>query len=182
MKSLKNFVNEYNVSLCESALKADDFSKHNFKYTKGLLNSLIYHNDIKLGQKGNGGVFNSKDLDKSVIDDLQNLMDNIDTGKVNMQMFNDVMKDTNLKYTSFFKGQFSGYDDGTSKNRGNAFEAEFINDFSSIHKYELEKLLGYELNVSGIPSADGALNKKRPLVLDNDGHLYVTPKNIEDVL
>ena len=115
MKHLQESIVEAKLrSICEAFLKNEDFAKHDYKYTKGLIDALINGHEIKLGEKGEKGVFNAKDLDDDTIEELQELQSKLNNGSdINIKDFNLAIQKTKLKYTSFFKGQFSGYEGQT---------------------------------------------------------------------
>ena len=129
MIRLKDYIIEHNlniVNIFESKLNFADFSKHDFKYTKHLISMLIDPNNpnIKLGEKGKDGFFSGKQLTKDTKEQLQKYFEKINNinSDINTNIcrelykeFNNILTNgnINLNYSSFFKGQFSGYEGQT---------------------------------------------------------------------
>ena len=148
----------------ESALGTADYSKHGFQYALTLIDKLLNGEDVRLGDKGDKGTVSGKSLSSATKEKLQALKDNINTSTIND--FNDAVKELNIKWTSIFKGDLTGYSDGlASKNKGNAFEAWFIEHFDDPDaniEPQIKAIAKYKKR-TGEPRADGALNQKRPL-------------------
>jgi hypothetical protein len=86
--------------------------------------------------------------------------------RLSIDDFNKIVSKYNLPtWTKIFKGDFSGYVNGlASKNKGNAFEAQFVADFVD-YQSDLENVLGLEsgeLDGAAVTQKGGE-NNKRPL-------------------
>lgn len=141
MKSFKEYCFEKLIDIFEAKLQRSDFDKHDYKYTKNLINMLIDGKDIKLiGKDGKkpSGVYSAKYLGDDTIKELEDLLDKINNEEnVSMDDFNKILIDgeTGLKYSSFFKGQFSGFD---GKTMGQMFESCVCYMFNN-EKYDIDE-------------------------------------------
>lgn len=190
MKSIKEYILESNIlaiqEMClnEAALSKADFEKHNYKYIKGLLAKLLSGEDIRLGSKGTDGTVNLNDLtddEQTLAQEFNDELVNNNYNDISIERFNSIFNSQHLKLSSFFKGDYSGYVDGLeSKNKGNAFESYFINNYHEKFESEIKKIFPYK-EFKGI-SADGGNNTKRPLTFSNDsitcGHITDNNYNI----
>ena len=119
MISLKDYV--LKKLILEMNLQSEDFDKHDYLYTKGLIDFLINGTDIKLGKKGEKGTFNGNKLSSDEIEKLKKLQTKLNNDEdITMNEFNNAIISSKLKYSSFFKGQFSGYEGQTM---GQMFES-----------------------------------------------------------
>lgn len=148
----------------ESALTNADYTKHNYQYALAIINKLLDGEEIRLGDKGDKGSVSGKKLSQYSKDMLNQIKDKPTEYTVND--FNDAVKDLGIKWTSLFKGDITGYSDGlASKNKGNAFEAWFIEHYDDPDAHieeNIKKIAKYKKR-TGEPRADGELNQKRPL-------------------
>ena len=182
MKGLVEFLNESLLS--EAALSTADFEKHNFKYIKGLMAKLMSGEDVRLGKTGNDGHINIKDLTNDEMQLAQVFNDELQTGNygdITVARFNQIFSSHGLKLSSFFKGDYSGYEDGLeSGNKGNAFESYFVKNYHEKFEDEIKKLYPYKTFIS--ISQDGGLNTKRPLTFSDKaitcGHIENDNYNI----
>lgn len=165
------FVNEkyeplYRI-LNEATMKGsgdnDDYTKHDYVYALAVIDKLLNGETIRIKSKGDGE-FDGASLSGTQKSALKKLKNNINgTTAVD---FDNAVKDSGLKWTSIFKGDFTGYSKGLeTKNKGNAFEAQFIAEFDK-YEPELKKLVGYK-KLNGDPRPDGGKNQKRPLTFSN---------------
>lgn len=148
----------------ESALTNADYPKHNYQYALAIINKLLDGEEVRLGDKGDKGSISGKKLSQYSKDMLNQIKDKPTEYTVND--FNDAVKDLGIKWTSLFKGDVTGYSDGlASKNKGNAFEAWFIEHYDDPDAHieeNIKKIAKYKKR-TGEPRADGELNQKRPL-------------------
>lgn len=153
----------------ESTFKNDEFYKHS--YAKDLINKIMSVGSFRLGAKGETTYKIPDDIFPSVQKELSEIVDNPEKEK-----FDAIMDKYKLpKFTQIFKGDFSGYVNGlASKNRGNAFEDEYIANFIK-HAPELEKALGLKIgSFEGcIPESLGSQNQSRPLSIDDDKQIII---------
>ena len=163
MKSLQEYIFENIINIFEVNLHPNDFSKHNYKYIKGLLSKLLNKENVRLGQKGNSGTVNISDLtpeeQKYAEECLNKLHNNI---AISEEDFNKIFASKKLTRASFFKGDYSGYKDGLdSGNKGNAFEQYFIDNYKEKFEEKIKKIHPYKilLNIE----REGGKNSKRPL-------------------
>ena len=167
MKGLVEFILEKLVN--EAALSTADFEKHNFKYIKGLMAKLMSGEDVRLGKTGNDGHINIKDLTNDEMQLAQAFNDELQTGNygdITVGRFNQIFASHGLKLTSFFKGDYSGYEDGLeSGNKGNAFESYFVKNYHEKFEDDIKKIVPYKTFIS--ISQDGGLNTKRPLTFSD---------------
>ena len=150
--------------LFESTFVKGDFYKHS--YAKDIINKLMSTGQVRLGAKGETTYTIPNDIFPSVQKELSEIVDKPDQDK-----FNEIINKYKLpKFTQMFKGDFSGYVNGlASKNRGNAFEDEYIENFVD-NAPELEKALGLQpYTFAGcVPEGLGGKNQARPLALDGN--------------
>jgi hypothetical protein len=133
-----------------------------------LIDQIINNGRVRIGEHGEGVYVIPDDLrnnNSNFAKELSELKNNPDLDK-----FNEILKKYNLKlrFSSIFKGDFSGYVNGlASKNKGNMFEVEYVNNF---HKYaeNLETTLGLKKGsfYGCQPILTGGENNKRPLMHD----------------
>ena len=167
MKSLVNYLRE--SLLNEAVISSADFEKHNFKYIKGLLAKLISGEDVRLGKTGHDGIVNIKELTNDEMQLAHEMNDELQAGEygdITVARFNQIFSSKNLKLTNFFKGDYSGYEDGLEgKNKGNAFEVYFIKNYHEKFEDDIKKIVPYKTFIS--ISQDGGLNTKRPLTFSD---------------
>lgn len=148
--------------LFESTFGKGDFYKHS--YAKDLINKLMSTGQVRLGAKGESTYTIPDDIFPAVQKELSEIVDNPEKEK-----FDEIVDKYKLpKFTQIFKGDFSGYVNGlASKNRGNAFEDEYIANFAK-YAPELEKVLGLPEGTfyDCVPEGLGAQNQSRPLATD----------------
>ena len=153
----------------ESTLAAKDYSKHGFQYALAIIDKLLNGEDVRLGKTGEDGVISGGSLPKDVKKALTNLKGDIENSTVDN--FNDAVRKLNTRWTAIFKGDLTGYTQGlATKNKGNAFEAWFIEKYDNA-EYDIEKsvkaIAKYKKR-TGEPRADGGLNQKRPLTFSGN--------------
>lgn len=169
MKGLVEFILEKLVN--EAALSTADFEKHNFKYIKGLMAKLMSGKDVRLGPKGQDGTVNIKDLTRDEMQLAQAFNDELQAGEygdITVGRFNQIFASKKLRLSSFFKGDYSGYEDGLeSGNKGNAFESYFIKNYHEKFEDDIKKIHPYDTFVS--IQADGGKNTLRPLTFNDKG-------------
>ena len=148
--------------LFESTFSNTDFYKHS--YAKDAINKIMTTGQIRIGAKGEETFTVPDDIFPAVQKELSVLIENPE-----LESFNKIMSSYKLPvWNKIFKGDFSGYVNGlASKNRGNAFEDEYVANFSK-HAPELEKALGLpEMTFANcVPTGVGAENQSRPLSTD----------------
>lgn len=155
--SIQNIMNEATFSRDGSN---GDYSKYNYLYPLAVIDKLLNKEIVRLGKKGDGGEIDGATLTRTQISALKNLKANIDG--TTSKAFDAAINNPRYSWSNIFKGDFSGYAKGlASKNKGNAFEAQFIAEFDKFEP-ELKKLVGYE-KLMGDPRPDGGKNQKRPL-------------------
>lgn len=158
MKTLYEYINE-------SLFTKKDFVKHT--YLNDVINTLCTGDLIRIGAKGENSIQIDKEKQQQLKNDFDALGSNID-----YETFNTIVKKYGLpEWPKIFKGDFSGYKGGlSSKNRGNAFEDDFVNNFK-FYADDLADCLNinvdnlYNATVDGV----GALNNSRPLSVTNRG-------------
>lgn len=152
----------YNV-LCEMHLTKTDWDK--IKYIQPVITALCNNDSIKLGKSGEE-VF-------EITDDMKDYFKNEFTKLKSLPTlgeFNSIVNAYGLSWNKIFKGEFSGYVNGlSSKNKGNMFEEEFINNFSDYADIlsqatgiPVSKLFTYRIK------SVGGNNTKRPLSIKNN--------------
>ena len=154
MNSLYNYITE-------TAFTNKDFIKHD--YAQRVIDKILSSAPIRLGANGERGEFI---LDTKEIDSIKNQLEKVRS----VEEFNKIIEPYGIKWSSIFKGDFSGYSNGlTSKNKGNMFELEFINHFED-YKDDLAKSLGLTPSKfdNCIPILKGGQNQRRPLTKDGD--------------
>ena len=167
---MKN-ISEY---IMEALFKGSDFYKHN--YINDVIDALCTRSSIRLGKNGED-VFNiDPTIQQSLRTDFNNIGRNID-----VTSFNEICLKYGLpKWNQIFKGDFSGYSNGlSSKNRGNAFEIDYVNNFKDVYQADFEKNIGVELGNCQI-SLEGGNNTRRPLSISGET-LYLGTKNPKEV-
>lgn len=146
----------------ESTMTNSDYVKHS--YAADVISKLLSDEPIRLGPNGEYDVFYGSSLtsdEKAALSDILS-----DITNTTVSDFNNAIKATGLQWGDIFKGDFSGYKAGlSSKNRGNAFEDEFISDFDK-YEPELREIAKYK-SVTGTPRKDAEKNQKRPLTFSN---------------
>jgi len=161
---IQNILNNINEATMKGGGANSDYTKYGFKYALAVIDKLLNGEEVRLGGKGDAGSVSGASMNAATKRALIDLKDNIANSTVDD--FNDAVKDLGIKWTNIFKGDVTGYSDGlASKNKGNAFEAYFIDNFSKFEP-EIKKLVKYK-KLIGI-SADGGLNQKRPLTFSGD--------------
>lgn len=148
----------------ESALTNADYTKHNFQYVLAIISKLLDGEDVRIGEKGEKGSVSGKKLSQFSRDILNQIKEK--PAEYTVKDFNDAVKELGIKWTNIFKGDVTGYSDGlASKNKGNAFEAWFIEHYDDpdAHIEENVKKIAKYKKRTGEPRADGGLNQKRPL-------------------
>ena len=162
MKNLYNYISEF---LFEGKFSGGDFHKHN--YLNDVIDTLCNKSSIRLGANGE----KTLEIDPKIQPELKQAFDDA-ARDLDLKKFNSIMKSFGLpEWTKIFKGDFSGYTDGlASKNRGNAFEVDFVNnfeyyaeDFSKCCGVDVEELLDATIDLTG------GNNSKRPLKISNSG-------------
>lgn len=152
MKSLLDY-------LVEAKFQNTEFYKHN--YAKDVIKQLIETGKIRLGTNGEREYVIPDDIFYNVKKELLDIVDNPEQEK-----FNEILLKYKLfKFNEIFKGDFSGYSNGlASKNRGSAFEQDYVNNFS---KYSPALIDVLKLNADSfencVPTSVGNKNQKRPL-------------------
>lgn len=137
------------------------------KYVSAVVDKLVKGQPIKLGAKGTDGEFKlDPKKDKDIIDKLRSIPGDVDE-------FNDILKSKKIKWTSIFKGDFSGHSEGLKSNKGNAFESELANAIADEQGEVFQKCCEYfkglkEAGIKEIKEA-GKENNKRPLTFDSNG-------------
>ena len=156
MKTLYNYILEAQFSLA-------DWNK--IKYIRPVINALCNSKFIRLGNKGDK-IFNiSKDMNDYFQDEFAKLKTT-----PTLAEFNEIVSRYELSWGKIFKGDFSGYKDGlSSKNKGNAFEEDFIVNFedyaerlADVLNISVSDLFAY--NIKSV----GGNNTKRPLNIKNN--------------
>lgn len=165
MIQLSQYLTE-NVSLIfESTFNSTDFYKHS--YAADCIQKICSGQSVRIGVNGD----QSFTADQDDLNDLKVEFDKLGSD-ITVDQFNQIMKSYNLpSWSKIFKGDFSGYTNGlASKNRGNAFEDDYIVNFEK-YREDLEKCLHLKKGeLKGItPVALGSLNQKRPLVNGPNG-------------
>lgn len=143
--------------LTEALFSNKDFYKHN--YLNDVIYTLCNKDQIRIGKNGEE-IFN---IDASIQQQLKNDFENIKD--IDIDKFNTLMIKYKLPvWNKIFKGDFSGYSAGlASKNQGNAFEIDYVNNFEEKYKEEFEKETGIVLGNNYQITLEGSANTKRPL-------------------
>lgn len=145
--------------LNESRFSSDDFIKHSYK--EDVINKIINTGNIRLGKNGESTI----DIDDSIRAKLKSEFDEIGILKVTKEDFDKIMLKYNLPtWNKYFKGDFSGYVNGLSKNKGIEFEEKYVSNFD-YYSEGLADFLGVDkLNMLQYNVVHcGGLNNKRPL-------------------
>lgn len=156
---IKNILNSINEATMKGGGANDDYTKYDYTYALAVIDKLLNGENIRINAKGDAEFSNSSltSKHKEALKKLKN-----DIAGSTAKEFDAAVNGSGLKWTNIFKGDFSGYSKGLeTKNKGNAFEAQFIAEFNNYEK-QLQSIAGYE-KVTGKPEAWGALNQKRPL-------------------
>ena len=157
--SIKNILDNINEATMKGGGANSDYTKYGSKYAIAVIDKLLNGGEVRLGSNGDAGSVSGASMNKATKKALTDLKKNIANSTVDD--FNSAVKDLGFKWTNIFKGDITGYYDGlASKNKGNAFETYFIDNFSKFEP-EIKKLVKYK-KLTDI-SADGGLNQKRPL-------------------
>lgn len=145
--------------LNEACFAPSDFIKHSYK--EDVINKIISTGKIRLGEKGEREII----IDDSTRANLQSEFDKIGILKVTKEDFDKIMLKYNLPtWNKYFKGDFSGYAKGLSKNKGIEFEEKYAANFD-YYSEGLANFLGVDkLNMSQYNVVHcGGLNNSRPL-------------------
>jgi len=165
---------DYLSTIYESTFGGPEIFKHN--YLNDVINCLCTKETIRLGKNGE----EVYPIPAEIQNELKNDFDN--TTINDYKDFDEIIKKYNLKctWTKIFKGDFSGYSNGlSSKNQGNAFEEDYVNNFDKIYKQDLENVLKVDLTGAQILLVGGE-NTKRPLSISGK-KLYLGTENPEEV-
>ena len=167
MKTLNEYINE-------ALFKGSEFYKHN--YLNDVIDTLCTKTSIRLGKEGD----KTFTIDPSIQQNLRADFDLVGCN-IDMEKFNEICSKYDLpKWTQIFKGDFSGYSGGlASKNQGNAFEIDYVNNFEDAYQEDFEKKLGIKLGSCQI-TLEGGQNTKRPLRKGSKG-LYLGTENPNEV-
>ena len=162
------------TSISEALFKGTEFYKHN--YLNDVIDTLCNKSSIRLGKEGNETFTIDPAIQQSLKMDFEAIGASID-----IETFNSICSKYGLpKWTQIFKGDFSGYSNGlASKNQGNAFEIDYVNNFESIYQDDFEKKVGVKLGNCQI-TLEGGQNTKRPLRKGSRG-LYLGTENPNEV-
>ena len=152
-----------NIFLTEALFTKKDFPKHN--YMNDVINALCTKDSIRIGNTGDDTISIDKNIQGDLKSDFDALGRNID-----YEAFNNIVKKYGLpEWNKIFKGDFSGYTNGlASKNRGNAFEIDFVENFK-YYADDFAGCVGTDTNNIYNASLDlvGGLNNRRPLTINN---------------
>lgn len=178
MKRLQDYIIEHVVNIFEATMSGQWNHIHNNDinfYPRAVIQTLIKDKKVKLGK-------NAEIESNEISDEAVNKLKQIDITDKNAQNeFNNIVKEFGFKWSDISKGPYSGYINGlSSKNKGNAFEDDFIKNFTNNEEYQnkLFKIISNnpkKIILCDTPKAMGAENTKRPLTLIN-GQLYAFPK------
>jgi hypothetical protein len=156
MKTLKE-------SILESLFTKKDFPKHN--YMIDVINALCNNDSIRIGDKGQ----NTFTIDASIQQSIKNDFDALGRN-ISYEDFNNICKKYGLpEWSKIFKGDFSGYTNGlASKNKGNAFEIDFVDNFK-FYADDFANCVGVDVNDLHNATLDlvGGNNNSRPLTITN---------------
>ena len=174
MRSLYECLYNY---IFEAKLSNKDFDKHGYAYVRALINKLINNQPIRIGNKGEDGIVSLDQLtrdEQNLAIQFEHSLDSNNYKEITIDNFNKIFKSVKLSWTNFFKGDYSGYTKGLeSKNKGNAFESEFIMGYQSEgFENDIKKIVPYK-ELKSI-HADGSLNQKRPLNI-SDNSILLSP-------
>lgn len=178
------FVNEkYNPIykiMSEGTFKGDgdsgDYSKYNYTYPLAVIDKLLNKEKVRLGEHGEDGEIDGATLTDKQVSSLTKLKEKI-VGTTSKD-FNKAIDNPNYNWRNIFKGDFSGYSKGlASKNKGNAFEQEFIDNFKE-YEPRIREIVDYNKIVDVSP--DGSKNQKRPLTFSS-GSITCGPAGSYDI-
>lgn len=175
-----------NISLLE-ALRNEDLGnmfescfvsadKNKTKYIIPILMRMTTVGDLRMGDKGNDQPYVLTQEQRRAAAEL------LDNGVKfdSLYAFGDWMTEHGMpKITKIFKGDFSGYVKGLeSKNRGNFFESDFINNFESKYREDMEKSLGMKSGelFGSVLTQLGGQNNSRPLNISGKSVLVGSKK------
>lgn len=210
MKHLQEYILENIVNIFEVAFSSSNWS-HNGKYDYAtrVIDDIINGHIIGLGSS-KAEQYIKFELTNSDIDNLKDFKSNIisksyqdfnnELGNVKYTIYNDQectikSNNQNIKslWTSIFKGQYSGYLAGlSSKNKGNAFEEYFVQNFDKFESKikDIVKGTNYDYkHIIGTPEHVGGANNRRPLTFTKDsitcgkiiGNNFNIGKTVSDV-
>lgn len=121
-----------------------EWFKHDYKYSKGVLNDILNGKNIFKGDVLNQNDFIPADIfDKNKVADLLDKINNyqqtnfldLDDCVINFaKSRTDWFPNSRNVWTSIFKGVYSKHEEGVKNNKGNAFEFEFQERFDSYYK------------------------------------------------
>lgn len=173
MKELKKF-------LFEALFLTRDFKNPKHTYVTDVINTLCTKNSIRIGDKGQE-VYS---IDASIQADLKADFDAV--GKnIDIASFNSIVKKYGIpEWGKLFKGDFSGYTAGlASKNKGNAFEIDFVENFQD-YVDDFAKCLGKSVDDFDGATLDlvGGQNTKRPLTVKRGNVIVGNIKTSGDAL
>lgn len=163
MLSLKKYI-------LESAFNTSNWAhKGKYDYCERVVSMLLSGETIYCGDKKRESPVDLSMFDEDKLKKLYNSL----IGSSVKDFDNCVLPKykSTVSWTKLFKGDFSGYKNGlASKNKGNAFEEEFVKNFFTRYKQELEQALGLASpivmnDVESSISSDGELNTRRPLTI-----------------
>lgn len=154
--------------------------EHNgkFDYAIAVIDKLLNDEDLRLGKNGEIPVkLDASKFDKEKLQELRRrLVDKEYTCKyteLDDCLIDQSSRGKNAIWTSIFKGDFSGYNEKQSKNKGNLFEKEYLDAFNEKYKEKLQEEIGY-FQVTGDLKWTGPANNSRPLKLEN-GNVVCRP-------
>lgn len=171
-----------NIFLTEALFTKKDFPKHN--YMNDVINALCTKDSIRTGNKGDDVIVIDKSIQSDLKADFEALGRSID-----YDAFNNIVKKYGLpEWNKIFKGDFSGYTNGlASKNRGNAFEIDFVENFK-YYADDFANCVGTDTDNLYNATLDlvGGLNNKRPLTIHNGkvivGDIATSGDSLADVV
>lgn len=183
MISLYDYILEA-LQINEANLKDSDneWNKHDKIYSNQVIDILCKkHPSLDKLAIGNPDGKSAKYFfDPTVVSDddikkLKELKNEEDDAKELVKRFNNIMKKYNIKWNNIWKSPFTGYDGKVSKNKGNAFEQDYKENFDEKYKKELFNTCfnGKSFDIFSL-DIEGGNNTKRPLQIHN-GNLYVFP-------
>lgn len=153
--------------ILEMNFQKKDWDK--LKYISPVINALCTNKSIRLGKKGEQVFELTPEMNEYFASEFAKLKNNYELDDVNK-----ILKTYGLRWSKLFKGDFSGYADGTSANKGIAFELEYVSRFKDIYSNGLAQFLNRD--VDEVSNYDikhfGSANEKRPLQFKGN-HIYV---------
>ena len=176
MYNLFNYITEVRFS-------KKDFYNPAHTYKQDVISSILSKGILHTGVAGTDG---DVIIDDSTKRKLQDEFSNVNIDKLSKEEFDEIMTRNGLPcWNKIFKGEYSGYIDGlSSRNRGNAFEDEYIRNWKENCK-DLAKVLdkSYDELLGFIIKPMGNLNQKRPLKSGKNGIvLYSGNISVGDIL